>query len=473
MKNTIFTLAVLLGLSISAQAQQAGKATTDNVHLTKNGNFIAVTLDLGFSELDIRHGRAVLLTPVISKGDSTATLHSVGLYSHNRWFYYQRNGEHMISGKDEISFKAADAPEFIVYEEVIPYKEWMDGAELRLYFKEYGCCNKCLDDKSSFLARYDGPYYPEFLYITPAAEAGKVRHLSGKAYVDFPVNETKIYPEYHNNEVELGKIKSTIDSIRIDSDITLKSLSIKGYASPESPYANNARLAEGRTNAIKEYVTNMYSLNAELILTEYEPEDWEGLREYVESSTLNNKEDILAIIDSDREPDNKEWKIKSEYPAEYQFLLKNCYPFLRHTDYRIEYIIKSYTSPEEIAAVIWTKPQNLSLNEFYLYAQTLEPGSPEYIEVYETAVRMFPDDATANLNAANTAMGRGDMRNALRYLDKAGDSPEATYARALYEYYDGKLEAALELLKTALGEGITKAEEPIIRITEIINNNNN
>lgn len=155
---------------------------------------------------------------------------------------------------------------------------------------------------------------------------------------------------------------------------------------------------------------------------------------------------------------------------EYLLLLNNCYPFLRHTDYRIEYSIRSYSSPEEIAIVIANKPQNLSLNEFYLYAQTLEPGSPEYIEVFETAVRMYPNDPIANLNAANTAMGRGDMRNALRYLDKAGDSPEATYARALYEYHDGKLETALELLKTALGEGITKAEEPIIRITEILNN---
>lgn len=470
MKKIIISLAVLIGLGISANAQQAGNVTTDNIHLTRNGKFMAVTLDLGFSELDIKHGRAVLLTPVISNGDSTATLHSVGLYSHNRWFYYQRNEGQMISGSGETSFKSADAPESMVYEEVIPYKEWMDGAELRLSLKEYGCCNKCLDSRSMALARYDGPYLPEFLYITPPAEAGKVRYLSGKAYVDFPVNETKIYPDYHNNKVELAKIRSTIDSIRMDSDITLKSLFIKGFASPESPYANNARLAQGRTNAIKEYVMDIYSLDADLISTEFEPEDWEGLREYVAASTLAHKDEILEIIDSDREPDNKEWKIKSTYKDEYLLLLNNCYPFLRHTDYRIEYSIRSYSSPEEIAIVIANKPQNLSLNEFYLYAQTLEPGSPEYIEVFETAVRMYPNDPIANLNAANTAMGRGDMRNALRYLDKAGDSPEATYARALYEYHDGKLETALELLKTALGEGITKAEEPIIRITEILNN---
>ena len=49
--------------------------------------------------------------------------------------------------------------------------------------------------------------------------------------------------------------------------------------------------------------------------------------------------------------------------------------------------------------------------------------------MFETAVRMFPDDAIANLNAANATMRRGDLTGAKRYLDRAGDSPEAVYAR--------------------------------------------
>jgi hypothetical protein len=37
----------------------------------------------------------------------------------------------------------------------------------------------------------------------------------------------------------------------------------------------------------------------------------------------------------------------------------------------------------------------------YLVAQTYEPGSPEFNEVFDIAVRLFPDDETANLNAAS------------------------------------------------------------------------
>mgnify|MGYP000703662735 FL=1 len=75
-----------------------------------------------------------------------------------------------------------------------------------------------------------------------------------------------------------------------------------------------------------------------------------------------------------------------------------------------------------------TQPQKLSLNEFYLVAQTYEPGSVEFNDVFETAVRMYPNDEIANLNAANSAMQRKDVENAKRYLQKGGDSPEALYA---------------------------------------------
>ena len=56
----------------------------------------------------------------------------------------------------------------------------------------------------------------------------------------------------------------------------------------------------------------------------------------------------------------------------------------------------------------------MSLQELFLVAQDCVTGSDEYNEVFEIAVRMFPNDETANLNAANTAMGMEDLKNALR-----------------------------------------------------------
>jgi tetratricopeptide (TPR) repeat protein len=302
--------------------------------------------------------------------------------------------------------------------------------------------------------------------MVPKAETVKSRSLSGRAYIGFPVNETVIYPEFQKNLEELAKIRATIDSVRNDSDVTIYAMSIKGFASPESPYDNNARLASGRTQAVKQYVNELYGFAPEFISTSYEPEDWEGLRRFVENSSIPHKKEILAIIDSDREPDNKEWKIKSEYKDDYRYLLDNCYPYLRHSDYVVEYVVRSYADPDEIGRIMMERPQNLSLNEFYVYAQTLEQGSPEFIEVFETAVRMYPRDEAANLNAANTAMSRGDFISALRYLDKAGNSPETIYASGVCAYLSGYMDHALELMKKARDLGVGQAAEVI----EVIEN---
>ena len=81
--------------------------------------------------------------------------------------------------------------------------------------------------------------------------------------------------------------------------------------------------------------------------------------------------------------------IKSTYPEDYQFLLKNVYPGLRHSDYVVQYVVRTYTSAEEIRRIMKTQPQKLSLRELYLATRDLEPGSDEYNETFEIAVRMF------------------------------------------------------------------------------------
>lgn len=466
MKRIILTAVFILSF-LDALSQNVGAVKAEKPRMTKSGDYMAVFMDMHLDDLEVRNGRAFLLTPSIVKEDSVVTLPSIGIYSFNRWYYYKRNGEFMISGSTEASYRDIDTPDMLPYDEVVPYRDWMDGSELKLTLREYGCCSKIIESWHAFLARYDGPYMPSLLYVAPEAEIHKYRSLSGSAFVDFPVSQIVIYPDYRDNADELAKIRKTIDSVRDDSDVTIKSITIKGFASPESPYSNNTRLADGRTEALKQYVCDLYQFPGELITTSFEPENWEGLRAYVLQSSLAHKEQILEIIDSDMEPDPKESKIKSLYREDYAYLLKNCYPALRRSDYRIDYEVRSYTNVAEIAEVIYVRPQNLSLNEFYAYAQELDKDSEQFVEVFETAVRMFPKDETANLNAANTALGRGELKNALRYLEKAGDSPEAQYARGVYEYMMGNYDPALELFGSALERGVEEAQTPIERILEM------
>ena len=461
MKKTFFILIALLGMSMTIEAQNkqtvVDGVSVSDLKMERNGGYMAVEMNLDLKDLDVDGNRAVLLTPRLRGGADSLDLPSIGIYGRRRYYFYVRNGESMLTGKDEQSFKASDKPDNIVYSNIVSYADWMNGADLSLHRSDYGCCNTLLAEQDGQLGRHTEAFFPELVYVRPQAEKVKSRSLEGSAFIDFPVDKTVIYPDYRRNTAELGKIQATIDSVRNDRDVTITQVWLKGYASPESPYAHNTELAIGRTEALKQYIRQLYKFEEGIIATDYEPEDWAGLRRYVEQSNLDHRTKILALIDSDTEPDAKESKIKRTYPSEYRFLLQNCYPALRHTDYRIAYNIRSYGDATEIARVMREAPQKLSLNEFYLVAQEYEPGTDDFTEVFETAVRMYPADETANLNAANAAMRRGDLAAARRYLDKAGDTPEAVYARGALAIRSKDYDTARKYLNEAKALGLEQA----------------
>ena len=468
MKRILFVLTVLFVNIVALFAQNVDGAKVENLRLKHNGEFMAVNMAVDFSSLDVSSNRAVLFTPVLVNGNDSVELSSVGFYGRRRYYYYERNNQSIIAGDNGKAYRVSDRPENMDYSAIVPYEKWMDGAHLVMHRYEYGCCNKVLNEQQAQLGIFKEKYFtPRYVYLRPVAEVVKSRSLSGSAYIDFVVNRVDINPSYRNNKVELAKITATIDSVKSDDDIKINSISINGFASPEGTYENNARLAEGRTEALKVYVQKLYDFAPDFIQTAYEPEDWANLRKYVEASQLSNKAAIIDVIDCSRNPDDKEWIIKDKYADDYKIIYSECYPGLRRSDYKVEYTICGYTSVEEIKAVFAETPQKLSLEEFYILAQQYEDDSRELNDVFETAVRMYPNDPVANLNAAISEMQNGDLTSAEPHLKKAGDSPEAAYARGLYAAFVKDYDKALELLEKALELGISEAADAIEQVNEI------
>lgn len=441
--------------------------TVDSFNTERSGNYLSLDMNIGLENLKVASNQCVLLTPSIVNGNDSILLPSVAVYGRRRYYYYQRNnGDEMLSGKNEMTFLAKEMPAHVEYSRLLPYSEWMDGAKITLHRVDRGCCSKVLLQEYGEIGFYRDKFFPELVYVRPHGEREKRRHLEGQAYIDFPVDETIIYPDYRRNTIELGKIRATIDTIRNDRDARIDSVWLKGFASPESPYSHNTELAIGRTAALKKYLQQLYHFENVTFTTDYEPEDWEGLRRDVLNSNLDHRAEIIELIDSKEEPDRKEWIIKSRYPEEYRFMLQNFYPGLRHTNYRVTYVIRTYSDPKEIIKIMREQPQKLSQNEFYIAASELEPGTDEFTEVFETAVRMFPGDTIANLNAANAAMRRGDLESAKRYIDKAGNSPEALYARGAIAIRSKDYETAREYLIKASNAGLEKAWTTLQELNE-------
>ena len=463
MKRTIFILATLLGIGnvLKTVAQNTKDITLGvsikSFNINREGKYLTVKMNLDLNKLDVDANRAVLLTPRLVNGTDSLDLPAVGIYGRRRYYYYVRNGIGSISGESETIYRASSKPDSVAYNNLAEYEKWMDGAMLKFHRSDWGCCHEIVAEYEGILGRHREAFFPELIFVQPKAEIMKSRSLSGSAYIDFPVDQTVIYPDYRRNTTELGKIQATIDSVRNDKNVTITSVWLKGFASPESPYKHNTELAIGRTAALKKHIGQLYHFADSIIQTDYEPEDWAGLRRYVEQSNINYRAEILTLIDSDMEPDAKEAKIKRTYPNEYRFMLQNFYPALRHTDYRIDYNIRKFNKVEEIKRIMAEQPQKLSLNEFYLVAGKYEPGTDEFTDVFETAVRMFPNDEIANLNAANAAIRRDDFATARRYLDKAGDSAEAVYARGALAIREKDYDTARRYLGKAKEMGLEKA----------------
>ena len=442
----------------------------DGVSLKRNAGLMTVDMTLALGSFALDGNRAAVFAPVLVNGTDTLVFQPVGLYSRTRWYQYLRSGEKPLGGDGETTIRWSERPETMAYTQTVPYAEWMNGSQLYLRRSDYGCCRRLVDEQTALLTGYrDMIYVPVFRYVRPVAEAEKMRELVGKAYIDFPVNRTELHPNYRKNPVELAKIVATIDSVRNDKDVTVKRITIKGWASPESPWENNTRLAKGRTATLKQYVQNLYHFPEGFIETDYYPEDWFGLREFVAQSGLEHKNEILALIDDTTiEPDPKEALIKKRYPAEYKFLLQTVYPGLRHSDYTIEYTIRQFTDLNEIREMLATAPQKLSLNEMFLLAQSYEAGSDDYNNVFETAVRMYPTDEVANLNAANAAMQRNDLPTAEKYLSKAGNSAEANYAKGVLSALNGDFATAYGLVEAAVRAGMENTAGVLSDLKELM-----
>ena len=440
-----------------------GQVAVKKLSVARSGGDMLVSMKLDVELLDLTSEMEVSLTPAIVYDYDTLRMSRILIAGRSRYYRNLRNEDKL---EDVTLYRYGKFKE-IDYQTTIPYYKWMDYATVIMEEDVCGCKSELIvedDDRLLTLNMAPKKFQPTFVYLPPKAEGVKVRELKGQAYIDFPVSRTEIYPEYRKNPIELQKIIATIDAVKNDPDTRITSVHIKGYASPESPYSNNTRLAKGRTETLKKYVQNLYHFPDGLITTDYEPEDWEGLREFVANSALDHKEDMLALIDGSREPDNKEWVLKSRYPQQYAYLLREVYPGLRHSDYRVEYVIRSYTDVEEAKRVMKTTPRNLSLEEFYMVANSYLPGSEEYNETFETMVRLYPDDVTANLNAANVAMSKRDYTAARKYLSKSGNTKEAVYAQGICAALQEDYDTARIYFEKAEKLGVLEAKNALIEI---------
>lgn len=463
MKKILYIFLCLLTVScVKAQTLYKDQVRIEKESITRSDdNRLTINLDIILQEnLKITSNNVATFTPFLEADGKTKLLPSIVVYGRRRDIVNRRSHKKLENTYTVIRRKRK-REQRVSYLVQMPFEAWMRTADMKLNVDLCGCCDILEENSGELITQLDiAPLklQPSIAYVTPKAEGVKYRAVEGRAYLDFPVNKYIIYPQYRRNAIELARIRATIDTVRNDKNTMLTSVKIHGYASPEGGYANNVRLAKGRTQALVDYVTSYYNFDKNLITSESTPEDWEGFRKFVATSSLDKKDEILRLMDDESmDIDQKEHTIARLAGAQgYQYILSECYPALRHSDYTVNYTVRGFNL-EESKEIIKKRPQLLSLQEIYLVAQSYEPGSEEFNHAFLVAATMFPDDPTANLNAAMMEIQKGgDMTDAKKYLAKADpDAAETLNSLGIIAMLEGDLDEAERYFKAAKEAGLS------------------
>lgn len=465
-RNTTYLLyAAFLMAPATALAQNcqevklaSDKIKVSNVQVAQQNNALSVSMDLNLDSLYLPSNLQLVYTPVFKTRQGDIKMPEIVINGRRQQIMFERGvGKKQLNLSPEalVVRRTNKKVQTVNYSASIPLSGQVKNYDLNMHEDLCGCGN--MEEGNDFNLRHRRQ--PQAVFVRPAVEAVKVRHLDKRAYIDFPVNRIELHADYRRNPAQLDSIVRTINALKDDKNLEVSAINIHGYASPESPYSHNDYLAKNRAKTLTDYVRRMVALPTQLFTVSSTAEDWDGLRNYLKDSNLEHKTEIQAIANDEKmDPDAREQKIKKLYPSEYRFMLDTWYPALRHSDYHITYKVKPF-DVAEAKEIIKTKPQQLSQEEMFLVAQTYEPGSKEFNDVMEIAVRMFPENETANLNAANTRLNAGDADGAKSYLDKAGNSPEALNARGVYESLKGNDQQARHYFALAAKAGVKAAQE--------------
>jgi outer membrane protein OmpA-like peptidoglycan-associated protein len=398
------------------------------------GDSMHVHMVIDLTNLSLDKNRYLTLTPVLSGNNQEKKLPEVLVNGTTRHKAYKRAVA--LGGNSNPDYYAVikldnDNRKQIHYSQVLPYEKWMDSSFLDLQEDFCGCGGYRQETNVDRVGHYvyvETPkpeFNPQLAYIQPEVEKVKTRKENWESFLDFPVNKSDILPNYMNNPTELAKIESLFQAIHSDKNLTVQKIDIIGYASPEGSISHNEQLSKQRAEAFKSYLSSKMAFPSNVYYIKYGGENWEGLEVAVDKSDMADKGAILDIIQNTADVNARKNKIKAyNKGATYRQMLSTIYPKLRKVVSSIQYSVHEF-SVEEAKEILKIRPQQLSLDEMYRIADTYQTGSPQFVEVFETAVRMFPEDKVANLNAAAAALSEKDMEKAQRYLGKADkNTPE-------------------------------------------------
>lgn len=462
---------VLASSPVAMAAKSGGRVVTENMHVSRHNGKVLVRANLVLDSLYMGGNKTLVLTPVITgpKGQAE-TLPAVMINGRNMHYAYER-GSMKKSDLKKYNLlaelrRANGKAQSYTYTYETAMHDWMLAPDAHIAWIADTCGCGHLYGKSltppEAMNLNPAPMM-RLVQITPAVTELPIIKHEGEARVQFEVDKTVLHAQPYrcksgqliDNRKELQVIEDSVRYALSDPNVEISHIQITGYASPESPYTHNDFLATNRSRALSdylnEYLGDKYDLPRGVADYSAVPENWAEFRQQVLAAkdiTEQQRKDLLELIDAptygpaDFDAKEKTLKTDPRFAKLYaEKILPEWFPHLRATKFAISTRLRPM-SDQKLAEVIEKTPQLLSLNQMMRVARLYPEGSPEFNHVIEIALKYYPDDQTANLNAAVAAIQQHEFDRAEELLKKAGDTPEAQNARGVLAANLGDFKAA-------------------------------
>ena len=401
------------------------------------GSEIPATIDGRFPAKFFNKKSVLTITPVLKYEGGEAISEPVTFQGEN-----VRGNDRTISYDNGGSFKMK-----ILYD----YIPEMEDAELYLRFV-INKGNKRTEIPEVKVA--DGCIATSQLYRQTVATANiaigedafqRVIKQAKEANIMFLIQQTNLRTS-ELNTTEMKEFRAALKDVATDyENKVLDEIKVSAYASPDGGVMLNDGIAVVREmNTAKQMKKELKDAKLDgYVDSEYTAEDWEGFKELISQSNLPDKELILRLLSMYNDPEEREQQIKN-ISSVYAELANEILPKLRRARVTLNYQIIG-RSDDQIKEQYAENPAELSLEEI-LYSSILTENEAEQTDIFNTAIKLYPNDYRAYNNLGVMAYNRGDYGTAASYFSKAESvakaAPEVMVNLGYLELLEGNVAEA-------------------------------
>ncbi len=360
----------------------------------------------------------------------------------------------------------------VSYKDAVDYDKAMAKSELYVNITA-SKGNKSVDFKPIKVA--DGVIATsEKVIIMPKAILGVQREENTTGKYDATIDAfQRIVPDeiiadlkYEINRANLSRYETIQDDVvaleeytkkaNEDENIDLKGVEVSAYASPDGTIDFNTDLAAERKNTSSKFLAQKLKeagIDVEM-KTKYTPEDWNGFKELLEKSNIQDKELILRVLSMYTDPEVREREIRN-LSVTFTDVANEILPELRRAKLMTSVILIGKTDAE-LKKLAKENPSSLNPAEL-LHAATLAENLDEKLSIYKAFMQIYPEDWRGPNNAGYILTKQWKYKEAKPLFAKAeqlqNDEAIVKNNVGVTALTEGDVEQAETMFAAAIGSG--------------------